>query len=162
MTVTWAVKLPMFLGLITKFTVRVVPVDATTVPVALLLNVTVFRLGVVSNPNPLIMIEVALGESPTVLLVITGTMFATSTAAPLFTPFVVTIAVRLPAAGLVVKETVKAVDVAFVTLPTAPLLRTTVLFEAVVSNPSPLMMIVAASPPWLVELAVTTGRAVAT
>jgi hypothetical protein len=160
--VTWAVKLPIDLGLITKLTVSVVLVDATTVPVALLLNVTVFRLGVASNPNPLMVMEAALGESPAELLVMTGTTFATSTAAQLFTPLVVTIAVKLPAAGFVVKETVSAVAVALVTFPTAPLLKTTVLFVAVVSKPSPLMVIVAASPPWLVELAVTTGLAVAT
>jgi hypothetical protein len=151
----------MDLGLITKLTVSVVLVDATTVPVALLLNVTVFRLGVASNPNPLMVMEFALGESPAALLVMTGRTLATSTAEPLFTPLVVTIAVKLPAAGFAVKETVNSVEVALVTFPTAPLLNRTVLFAAVASKPSPLMRIVVASPPWLVELLVTTGLAVA-
>lgn len=47
----------------------------------------------------------------------------------------VTIAVRLPAdVGLVPNVTVSEVDVAAVTVPTAPLLNVTVLSAAVVSN----------------------------
>lgn len=61
----------------TKFTVRLVPVAAETVPVAPLLKVTTLREGVVSKPNPLIVIEDALGEMLVVLLVIIGTILAT-------------------------------------------------------------------------------------
>lgn len=81
---------------------------------------------------------------------------------PFVTPLVVTIAVKLPAAGFVVKETVSAVAVARVTFPIAPLLKTTVLFAAVLLKPSPAMIRVARSPFRLVELLVTTGRTVAT
>ncbi len=53
-------------------------------------------------------------------------------------PFVVTIAVRLPASvGLVVSETVSVVAVAAVTAPTAPRLNTTVLLAKVESKPNP-------------------------
>ena len=72
-------------------------------------------------------------------------------------------AVRLPAAvGLVVKFTVRAVAVAAVTVPTAPLLNTIVLFEAMVSNPYPAMVIVEAFAPRLAVELVTTGVTVAT
>ena len=58
----------------------------------------------------------------------------------------VTIAVRLPVAfGGFVKLTVNNVVVAEVTLPTAPLLKATVLLPAVVSNPVPAMVSVVAS-----------------
>lgn len=51
----------------------------------------------------------------------------TSIAAPLLLPLEVTTAVKLPAVfGFVVKVTVRAVAVAAVTEPTAPLLKTTV------------------------------------
>ena len=75
----------------------------------------------------------------------------------------VTIAVKLPAeAGLVEKVTVKLVADAEVTVPTALLLSTTVLFDAVASKPKPLITTVvefAAKP--TVRL-VTTGITVAT
>lgn len=77
-------------------------------------------------------------------------------------PFVVTIAVKLPAAGRVEKVTVKAVDVAFVTVPTAPLLNTTRLFRAVVSKPVPAMVTVLESAAKLDVLKVTVGARVAT
>lgn len=49
-------------------------------------------------------------------------------AVPLLTPLVVTTAERLPATnGFVVKSTVNDVLVAALTVPTAPLLKTTVL-----------------------------------
>ncbi len=52
-----------------------------------------------------------------------------------------TIAVRLPAdVGAVVRFTVSVVAVAAVTVPTAPLLKTTVLLPAVVENPDPVMV----------------------
>lgn len=57
--------------------------------------------------------------------------------------FVVTTAVRLPAeAGFVENVTVSDVDVAAVTVPTAPLLKTTELLEAVASKPKPSIVIV--------------------
>lgn len=74
---TWAVKLPTALGLTTKVTVKLVRVAALTVPVTPPLKVTVLRDGVVSKPNPLIVTEVALYARFAVLLVMTGTTFAT-------------------------------------------------------------------------------------
>lgn len=64
--------------------------------------------------------------------------------------------------GLVLNVTVSDVVVAEVTVPTAPLLKTTVLLEAVVSNPNPLMVSVVASASRLAELPVTTGTTVET
>ena len=56
-------------------------------------------------------------------------------------PFVVTIAVNDPAvAGNVVNVMERLVDVAELTVPTAPLLNVTVLFAAIVSKPIPLMV----------------------
>ncbi len=81
---------------------------------------------------------------------------------PLLTPFVVTTAVKLPAAGTVENEIDSAVEVAEVTVPTAPLLKTTVLLAAVVLNPEPLMVMVVALIARLEVLEVTTGRATAT
>jgi len=59
-------------------------------------------------------------------------------------------------------DTERDVAVADVTLPTAPLLNITELFAAVVSKPSPVMVMVDTSPPWLAVLLVTTGLTVAT
>lgn len=59
--------------------------------------------------------------------------------------------------GFVENVTVRAVAVAVVTVPTAPLLRVTVLFDAVVSKPNPLIVIVDAFAPRFAVLAVTTG-----
>ncbi len=71
-------------------------------------------------------------------LVITGTTVPTCTAEPLLTPLVVTMAVRLPAAtGRALKVTVSEVGVAEVTEPAAPLLKITVLLDAVESKPEP-------------------------
>lgn len=52
-------------------------------------------------------------------------------------PLVVTMALRLPAAGAVEKLTVNKVDVADATVPAAPESKTTVLLAAVVSKPKP-------------------------
>jgi hypothetical protein len=83
----------------------------------------------------------ALTATFAVLVVTTGTTVATSTAAPLLTLFVVTTAVRLPAvSGRVERVTVSDVAVASVTVPTAPLLKTTVLLAEVVSKPKPLIV----------------------
>src|ERR1043166_8288259 len=85
------------------------------------------------------------------------------TAAPLVKLFVVTTAVRLPAVlGLVENETVSAVAVATVTVPTALLLNTTVLCDAVVSKPKPLIVTVLALAARLLVLLVTTGVTLAT
>ena len=105
---------------------------------------------------------VALAAILVVALVTAGVMVATWTAAPLLTAFVTT-AVKLPdAVGLVENVTVNVVAVAVVTVPTAPLLNTTLLFAAVVLNPKPLMVIVVESAARFVVLLVTTGTTVAT
>ena len=64
--------------------------------------------------------------------------------------------------GLVENVTVSEVAVAAVTVPTAPLLKTTVLLAAVGSKPKPLMVIVVALAARLAVLLVTTGVTVAT
>ena len=122
-----------------------VGVAAETVPAAPLLKTTVLLPAVGSKPNPLMTTELALAGRLIVRVVTTNAMVATCTAEPLLTPFVVTIAVRLPAeVGLVVRATVNEKLVAAVTVPTAPLLNTTVLFEAIGSKPKPLKVIVEA------------------
>ena len=76
---------------------------------------------------------------------------------------VVTTAVKLPAVvGRVENVTVSEVNVAAVTVPTAPLLNTTVLLAAVGSKPKPLMVMVVRLAPQDVVLLVTTGVTVAT
>ena len=81
---------------------------------------------------------------------------------PLLIAFVVTIAVRLPVVvGGVVKLTVNEVVVAEVTLPTAPLLKVTVLLAAMVSNPVPAMVRVVALIARLFVFEVTVGATVA-
>ena len=83
-------------------------------------------------------------------------------AAPLLTEFDVTVAVKFPSeVGRVDKLTVSDDAVAVVTLPIAPLLKTTELFVAVRSNPNPLMVMEFAFASWLVVLLVTTGMTVA-
>ncbi len=75
----------------------------------------------------------------------------------------VTTAVKLPTAvGLVPKVTVSEVAVADVTVPTAPLFRTTELFASVVLKPNPRMMTVLAVINCAAVLDVTTGATVAT
>lgn len=76
---------------------------------------------------------------------------------------VVTVAVKLPTVvGLTDSATVSELDVALVTVPTAPLLNATVFWEAVASKPTPAMTIVSSLIPSTVELAVTAGLTVAT
>ena len=78
-------------------------------------------------------------------------------------PLVVTMAVKLPTpTGLVVNETVREVAVAESTVPTAPLLNTTVLFEFVVLNPNPRMTIEPELAPSDSVLNVTAGITFAT
>lgn len=163
LVVTIAVILPSTFGRVASVTVSAVVVADETVPTAPLLKTTVLRFATGSKPNPLMVIVVAVMPSPDVLLVTTGTAFATLTAAPLERLFVVTTAVRLLfAIGFVLSVTVREVAVAAVTVPTAPLFRTTVFLDGVGSKPKPVMVIVAAFPRTLLLVAVTTGVTVAT
>ena len=134
--VTTAVKLPAVTGFLEKLTVNAVAVAPVTFPIAPLLNTTELLAAVVSKPKPSMTMLVALAKISLVLLVTTGTTVATCTAGPLPMLLDVTTAVRLPAlVGLVEKVTVSAVAVAAVTVPTAPLLKTTLLLAAVKSKP---------------------------
>jgi hypothetical protein len=128
------------------------------------LKTTVLLAAAVSNPNPLIVRVVASANRLDVLLVTTGTTVETWTAVPLLRPLVVTMAVKLPAeVGAVVRFTVSVVAVAAVTVPTAPLLKTTVLLAAVVENPVPvIVMLLAFATRRAVVFVVTTGRTRAT
>ncbi len=85
-------------------------------------------------------------------------MVATCTALPLVPPKEVTTAVRLPRDGAVAKVMVNWVAVALVTVP-VPVLRTTVLLAAVVSNPVPAMVRVVALIARPLVLKVTVGAA---
>ena len=144
--VSMAVRLPAVVGLMENVTVSEVAVAALTVPTAPSLKTTVLLPGVGSKPKPLIMIVVAVVARLAVLLVTTGLTVATWIGAPLICESVVTTAVRLPAVvGLVENITVSEVAVAAVTVPTAPSLKTTVLWAAVVSNPRPVMVSVVAA-----------------
>lgn len=79
------------------------------------------------------------------------------------TPLLVTIAVNgTGEVGFVLNVTVSEVAVAAVTVPTAPLLKATVLLAAVVSKPNPLMDSVVLSARRLEVLVVTTGTTVET
>ena len=140
MVVTRAVRLPTTVALVVRLSVSEVVVAAVTAPIAPPLSATVFSERTVLKPNPLMTRLVPLSARPIVLVVTTGLMTATCTAVPLLTPFVVTTAVRLPAVGFVEMETVRAVEVALVTVPIAPLLKTTVLFARVVLKPVPAMV----------------------
>lgn len=91
-----------------------------------------------------------------------GRTDATCTAAPLENELTVTVAVNAPAPGLVENVTVRAVAVAAVTVPTAPLLKTTVLLPGVVLKPKPLIVMVAAVNNRLAVDDVTVGPTAAT
>lgn len=79
------------------------------------------------------------------------------------TLLLVTIAVNATGdVGFVLNVTVSDVVVAAVTVPTAPLLKTTVLLAAAVSKPNPLMESVVSSASRLAVLLVTTGTTVET
>ena len=160
--VTIAVKLPADVGLVENVTVSDVAVAAVTVPTAPLLNVTALLAAVVLKPVPAIVTVEAFAAKLVVAVVTVGVNRATCTAVPLLAPLVVTTAVKLPAEGTVVNEMLSAVAVAELTVPTAPLLKTTVLFAAVVLKPEPLIVIVVALIARLDVLDVTTGRATAT
>ena len=133
--VTTAVKSPAVVGLVENVTVNRVAVAVVTAPTAPLLKTTVLLPAVVLKPKPAIVIVAALAARFEELVVTTGLTVATWTAVPLLTVLVVTIAVKLPAdVGLVPSVTVSELAVAALTVPTAPLLNTTVLLEGVVSN----------------------------
>ena len=159
--VTVAVSVPAQ-GFVEYDTVRAVAVAAVTVPTAPLLNVTVLLAAVVLNPEPLMVNVLALANAAEVFCVAIGRTVAICTAVPLLNELTVTTAVRLPALGRVPNVTVKRVAVAVVTVPTAPLLNTTVLLAAVVLKPKPLMVTVLAVSARAVVAAVTTGPTVAT
>jgi hypothetical protein len=159
--VTTAFKLPRFADLVVKITVKEVLVAAVTTPIAVPLKVTVLLPGVVLKPVPLITMLVAVRVRLVVRAVTTGLMRATWTAV-LLTPLVVTVAVRAPAVGLVEKVTVRAVAVAAETVPTAPLLKTTVLLPGVVLKPEPLIVTVLDVAATNSALAVMAGATLAT
>lgn len=163
LVVTIAVRLPAAVGLIEKVTVNLVVEAVVTAPTAPLLNTTVLLAAVAENPNPSITTVLALAAKASVLDVTAGTTLATCTAAAAAWPLVVTVADRLPTAvGLVVKVTVRAVVVAVVTVPMAPLLKATVFSEGTVLNPAPLITTVVALAAKLSSLRVTTGFTEAT
>ena len=97
--VTTAVRLPA-VGFVENVTVSEVAVAAVTVPTAPSLKTTVLLPGVVSKPEPLMVIVVALAARLAVLTVTAGATVATCTAAPLLTPSVVTRPSGCPRWGL--------------------------------------------------------------
>ena len=138
LVVTTAVRLPAEVGFVENVTVSVVAVAVVTVPLAPLLKTTVLFPAVVLKPKPLIVMVAASAARFAELLETTGVTVATCTAVPLLIVLVVTIAVRLPAVvGFVEKVTINEVAVAVVTVPTAPLSKTTVLRPGVGSKPKP-------------------------
>ncbi len=156
LVVITAVKLPAA-GLVENVTVSEVAVAAVTVPTAPLLNRTVLLAAVVLNPVPAMVIVEAAFDRFALLLVTAGCTVAICTAAPLVMLLDVTTAVKLPAEGLVENVTVSDVAVAAVTVPTAPLLNTTVLLAAVVLKPVPVMVTVFEAEDRLVVTRVTVG-----
>lgn len=161
MLVTTAVKLPAVTGRVVRFTVNDVAVAAVIAPTAPLSKVTEPFDGVESNPRPAMMTVLAFAARKAELLVTTGATVATCVAV-LLAPFVTTVAFNGPAVvGGVVSVTVKRVAVAAETVPTAPLLKVTVLFEAVVSNPSPSIRSVVSLAGMLAGLLITSGTTVA-
>src|SRR5262249_29376199 len=114
-------------------------------------------------PEPLIVTVLALAAKLVVLLVTTGVTEATCTAAPLLTLLVTTTALKMPAVvGFVEKVTVSEVAVAAVTVPTAPSVKVTVLCEALVAKPKPLIVTVVALAARFAVLLVTTGMTLPT
>lgn len=82
---------------------------------------------------------------------------------PLLILFVVTIAVRLPAVlGFLENAMTKEVGLAEVTIPRAPLLKTTVLREATESKPNPLIVTPLELGDRFAMLLVTTGATMPT
>jgi hypothetical protein len=144
LVVTTAFNVPA-LKLLSPVTVKVVAVEAVTVPLPAGVKITVLLPAVDENPKPLIVRVVAPIARLAVLLVITGITVATGTALPLEPPSFVTMAVSGPAlAGRVESATVNWVALAAVTVPTALLLKTTVLLAATGSKLVPAIVTVAA------------------
>ena len=163
--VTTAVRLPAVVGGVASVTVSDVAVAAVTVPTAPSLKTTVLLAGRRVEAEAVDGQRGRVGgqaggaaSSPPGVTVATCTGAAAADRVS-----VVTTAVRLPSAvGLVENVTVSDVAVAAVTVPTAPLLNTTVLLPAVGSKPKPLMVSVVALAARLVVLLLTTGVTVAT
>ena len=140
----------------------VVPLPLTVMVTKAVLLVTVLPnaslmviMGWVVNAEPLA--EPAAGVVIVAWVAVPKTL-ATWTALPLVPPKEVTTAVRLPVAlGCVLKVMVNWVAVALETVPTAPLLKVTVLLAAVVSNPVPAMVRVVALMARLLVFKVTVG-----
>ena len=130
---------------------------------ALRLNATELLAGVVENPVPAIIKVVALIAllgGLTVFTVGAITTVATWTGLLLSPPLVVTTAVRVPLLlGGVIKETINWVEVAAVTIPTAPRLKITVFLAAIGIKLVPLMVNVVAVVVKFAELGVTVGSA---
>ena len=163
LVVTTVVRFPTVVGLVDKVTVSKLAVAVVTVPTTPLLKVTVLLAAVVENPNPLMVIVAEFAPRFAVLLVMTGITLAICAGVPLAREFVVTTAVRLPAAvGRVDKVTVRVLCVAEVTVPIAPLLKTTRLRDATGSKANPLIVTVLLLAARLTVLLVTTGMTVAT
>jgi hypothetical protein len=140
-----------------------VAVAEVTVPTAPLLRVTVLLPAVVSKSKPLIVTVVELAARLFALALTAGVTVATCTAEPLLTPLVVTVAAKLPTAdGMVEIVTVSDVAVEEVTVPTAPLVKETVLLAGVVLKPLPAIVSVVALAASAAVLAVTVGPIVAT
>lgn len=137
--------------------------EAVTTPMALRLNATELLAGVVENPVPAIIKVVALIAllgGLTVFTVGAITTVATWTGLLLSPPLVVTTAVRVPLLlGGVIKETINWVEVAAVTIPTAPRLKITVFLAAIGIKLVPLMVNVVAVVVKFAELGVTVGSA---
>ena len=139
LVVTVAVKLPAAIGLVANVTVSEVEVAEVTVPTAPSLKDTVLLPGVASKPKPLMVSVVALAARLAVLLVTAGRPWPPGRPRRCDRRSVVTTAVRLPRlVGLVPNVTVSGSRSPTVTVPTAPLLKTTVLWAAVGSKPKPL------------------------
>lgn len=156
--VTTAVIFPTLVGLVPIVTVSVVAVAAVTVPVAPLLSVTTLLPGVVSKPAPVIVSVLSEADRFVVVAVTTGVTEAICTAVPLRAPLEVTMAVRIPALGLVENVTVSEVAVAAVTAPIAPLLKRTRLLASVVLKFVPANVTVEASAASVAEVfSVTVG-----
>ena len=141
MVVTIAVRLPLDVGRVVNVTVSVVAVADVTDPTAPLLKTIVLRDGVGSKAKPVIVSTLAFAAKAVLLTSIDATTVPTLTEFPLLTALVVTTADRPPTfVGRVESDTESAVAVADVTMPTAPLLNTTVLLPAVVSKPTPMIV----------------------
>ena len=144
-TVTTAVRSPAVAGVLPTVageneTVSLIGVAAVTVPTPLLNSIVLFASVVASKPKPLIS-SVPSAARLVALAVTTGTTVATLAAAvPTKFPVVKTWAVKSPTAvGLTVNATVSDVLVLAVTVPTAPLLKLTVLLLGVELKPTPVI-----------------------